>query len=206
MSSSYIIAGTDTNVGKTVLSSLLMAVNDDLCYWKPIQSGMSEETDSQTVQRLSACDAKRILPEAYKLQQPLSPHLSARLDGVHIDPDKFQILKNDNLIIETAGGVLVPINEDTLQIDLITMWSLPVIIAARSSLGTINHSLLTIEALKKRSVAIAGVVLIGEINPENEKAIEDYGKVSILGRIPPLSHLNKGTLRLCGKEHLAFIR
>jgi dethiobiotin synthetase len=191
MSRSFIIAGTDTNVGKTVLSSLLMAANEDLSYWKPIQSGLEEETDSEVVRRLSECSIERIKPEAYKLQRPLSPHLSARLDGITIENDKLTLPKTENIIVEAAGGVLVPINEDTLQIDLIKMWSLPVIIAARSSLGTINHTLLTIEALRKREIEIAGVVMIGDLNEENEKAITIYGEVEIFGRIPMVKELNK---------------
>src|SRR5689334_9320614 len=107
--SSFIIAGTDTNVGKTVLSSLLMAAHDDLSYWKPIQSGLEGETDSQTVQRLSECSNDRILPEAYQLQQPLSPHLSSRRDGIQIEQEKLALPKKEQLIIEAAGGVLVPI-------------------------------------------------------------------------------------------------
>jgi len=194
VSKSFIIVGTDTNVGKTVLSSLLMAVHDDLCYWKPIQSGLEEETDSQVLQRLSECKKERIYPEAYRLQRPLSPHLSARLDGIRIEKDRLSLPQKENIIVETAGGVHVPINESTLQIDLIKMWSLPVIIATRSSLGTINHTLLTIEALRNREVEIAGVVMIGDMNEENEKAIEFYGKVKVSGRVPFVEELQKKIL------------
>ena len=205
MSRSFIIAGTDTNVGKTVLSSLLMAAHDDLFYWKPIQSGLEDETDSETVRKLSGCNAERIFPEAYKLHRPLSPHLSARLDGVSIDIEKLQKPNAENLIIETAGGVLTPINENTLQIELIKMWSIPVLIAARSSLGTINHTLLTIEALRHRNIEIAGVIMIGESNLENEKAIRHYGKMEIVGRIPLLKDLNKESLRNTYKDHFSSL-
>jgi dethiobiotin synthetase len=194
MSRSYIIAGTDTNVGKTVLASMLMAACDDLYYWKPIQSGLEGQTDSETVKRLSECSPERMLSEAYRLQNPLSPHLSAKLDGVHIDSDTLQKPGVERLIIETAGGVLTPINENTLQIDLIKMWSLPVLIAARSSLGTINHSLLTIKALQDKEIEIEGVVMIGEMNKENEKAVEYYGKVKIIGRIPKLDRIDRTSL------------
>lgn len=201
MSKSFIVAGTDTNVGKTILSSVLMAAHDDLQYWKPIQSGLEEKTDTETVRDLSECSAVRIFPEAYKLHRPLSPHLSARLDGVSIDIEQLQKPNAEHLIIETAGGVLTPINESTLQIDLIKMWSLPVLIVARSLLGTINHTLLTIEALRQRNIEIAGVIMIGESNPENEKAIGYYGKIKMLGRIPPLEDLNRETLRNTYKDH-----
>jgi dethiobiotin synthetase len=195
VSKSFIIAGTDTNVGKTVLSSLLMAAHDDLYYWKPIQSGLEGETDSQVVQRLSECKMERILPEAYKLQRPLSPHLSARLDGVHIEIEKLSLPRKENIMVETAGGVFVPINETTLQIELIKMWGLAVLIAARSRLGTINHTILTIEALRKRQIEIAGVVMIGEVNEENKKAIESYGKVKVIGKILPMKELNRDNLK-----------
>jgi len=185
-----------------------MAANDNLCYWKPIQSGLDGETDSQVVRRLSECGTERILPEGYRLHQPLSPHLSARLDGIHIEKEKLQLPKKNNLIVETAGGVLTPIDEDTLQIDLIKMWSLPVIIAARSSLGTINHTLLTIETLRNRGVEIAGIVMIGEINIENERAIADYGKVQIIGRIPVLKDFKREALKEIYGKHfeLAILR
>jgi dethiobiotin synthetase len=208
MSTSFIICGTDTNVGKTVLSATLMAASDELYYWKPIQSGLEGETDSEVVRRLSGSNKERILPEAYRLTQPLSPHLSARLDGLHIETAKLLPPRKDHIIIETAGGVLVPINDDTLQIDLIKMWSLPVIIAARSSLGTINHSLLTIKALRENAVDIAGFVMIGEINHENENAVEYYGGIKRIGRIPPLEILSRNSLQQIWKEHfeLAIIR
>jgi dethiobiotin synthetase len=193
MGTKYIIVGTDTNIGKTVLSSLLMAVSKKHHYWKPIQSGLEEETDSQVVQRLSECDAGRILPEAYRLQKPLSPHLSALLDNIYIDIKNLKIPGKSNLIIETAGGILTPLNEATLQIDLIDKWSLPIVLAVRSSLGTINHTLLTIEALNNRCIRIEGCVMIGEINKENEKAIEHYGEIKILGRIPVMADMRKET-------------
>ena len=205
MSRSFIIAGTDTNVGKTVLSALLMSTHDDLYYWKPIQSGLEDETDSQVVRRLSVCSEARILPEAYRLHKPLSPHLSARLDGIQIEKEKLSIPKKENLIVEAAGGVLVPINKNTLQIDLIKMWSLPVLIAARSSLGTINHTLLTIEALRNRDIAIEGIVMIGEINKENEEAVTYYGNVKVVGRIPFKSDLGKKVLIGIYNEHFSGI-
>ena len=195
MSKSVIIVGTDTNVGKTILSSVLMSAHDDLHYWKPIQSGLEAETDSETVQRILQCQAERIYPEAYKLKQPLSPHLSAALEGIQIDLRHLGKPQINNLLIETAGGILTPINETTLQIDLMKMWSLPVIIAARSSLGTINHSLLTIGALRNRDIHILGVVMIGEINHHNEEAITQYGNVQIIGRIPPITRFDLTTLK-----------
>jgi dethiobiotin synthetase len=200
-----VIAGTDTNVGKTVLSALLMSANDSFYYWKPVQSGLEGETDSAVIQRLSSCEPSRILQESYKLNHPLSPHVSARLDGVVINTNNFHLPEKDDLIIELAGGILVPMNDETLQIDIVAKWGLPVVVATRSSLGTINHTLLTLEALRKRNIRVAGCVPIGEFNPENEKAIETYGKTSVLGRIPPLGRLEKTALsQVYNDEFTAF--
>lgn len=190
-----IVAGTDTGVGKTLLSALLMSVLPDSEYWKPIQSGMLEETDAEAVARLSECAPNRILPERYKLTQPLSPHLSARLDGVEIDTSQLELPKTDGLlIVELAGGMLVPLREGVLQIEMLKQWCLPVVVAARSTLGTINHTLLTLEALRLRNVKVAGIVTIGETNTENERAIRSFGDVPIVGRITTMQEYNKLTL------------
>ncbi len=203
--SHIIVVGTDTNVGKTVLSALLMSAMQAYSYWKPIQSGLLEETDTEIVARYSSCDTSRIIPEAYRLSQPLSPHLSSRIDGVVIEMDKLQLPSQQSLIVETAGGVLVPINDRSLQIDLLQMWAKPVVIAARSSLGTINHTLMTLEALRRKNIDIVGVVMIGDENAENEKAIEQYGSVKIVGRIPPLKNITADVLRdVYKKEFSAF--
>lgn len=201
--STIVIVGTDTDVGKTVLSSLIMASCEEFSYWKPIQSGLQTETDTEAVKRQSGCSDERILPEEYRLTEPLSPHLSARIDGVEIDTSSLMPPTKEHLLIETAGGVLVPINDTTLQIDILEAWSFPVIIASRTALGTINHTLLTIEALRKRSVPILGVVMIGAINENTEQAISHYGSVEILGRIPPLDSINADTLREVYREHFS---
>jgi dethiobiotin synthetase len=198
-----VIAGTDTDVGKTVLSSLIMASREEFCYWKPIQSGLRTETDSQVVKRQSACSDERILPEAYRLTEPLSPHLSAQIDGVRIEERSLIPPVAENLIIETAGGVLVPINDTTLQIDILEKWGYPVVIASRTALGTINHTLLTIEALRRRSIPILGCVMMGSINENTEQAISHYGSVEILGRIPPLEVITPDSLRNIYREHFS---
>lgn len=195
MSKQFIIAGTDTNIGKTILSSLLMSAFDGLSYWKPIQSGLQEETDTEVVRRLSQCSDTRIIPEAYRLTQPLSPHLSARLDGVTIDVDSLVVPDRSPLIIEMAGGLLVPLTETTLQIDVMQRWGLPVVLATRSSLGTINHTLLSLEALRSRGIPIAGIVMIGEVNVENEKAVQTIGRIGLIGRIRPMRPIDRAALR-----------
>lgn len=182
----YFVTGTDTDVGKTVISALLV---DQLKahYWKPIQSGTNDIEDKNEVMKMAGIDESRILPCRYELTEPLSPHEAARIDGVDID--LAELTKPEvtgNLVIEGAGGVFVPINDDHLMIDVIEKMDCEAIIVARSGLGTINHTLLTLKALRDRGIAIAGVVLNGPINPNNKKAIEQFGKVRILGEIPYL--------------------
>jgi dethiobiotin synthetase len=203
---SIIISGTDTGVGKTLLSALLMASLPEYSYWKPIQSGTADGTDSKTVQSLSGCAAERILPEAYIFSQPLSPHLAARIDGKAVEPEKLLVPNIKPLIIEGAGGLMVPLTNDLLFIDIFKTWNLPVLLACRSSLGTINHTLLSIEALRWRDIPLLGCVLIGEPNPENEKAIEYYGEAKVLGRIPPITSFTADVLRETFHQHLILLK
>ncbi|HWF43316.1 MAG TPA: dethiobiotin synthase [Candidatus Kapabacteria bacterium] len=191
-----VIAGTDTNVGKTILSALLMSALPEAVYWKPIQSGLQEESDSEIVARLSGAASERILPEAYRLSQPLSPHLSAALDNIEIEIKQLSIPGSGNFtIVELAGGLLVPLRHDVLQIEMLDRWQLPVLLATRSTLGTINHTLLSLEALRSRGIEILGAIVIGPVNPPNEEAIRHFGHIEILGRIPWLTCLDRESLR-----------
>jgi dethiobiotin synthetase len=190
-----IIAATDTNVGKTLLSAMILSSRDEYRYWKPIQSGTIDETDSETVKRISECSDERIIPEAYIFSEPLSPHLASRLDGINIDTARLQPPDEPNVVIELAGGVLVPVTDTLLQADLIARWNIPVVLATRSSLGTINHTLLTVEALRKRQISIAGCVMIGDPNPENERAVTLFGAVTMIGRIPIIRKITKRSLQ-----------
>jgi dethiobiotin synthetase len=199
---SIIISGTDTGVGKTMLSATLMASLPEYYYWKPIQSGTGDGADSETVLSLSGCSPERILPEAYVFSQPLSPHLAASIDDETIEPEKLRLPNTQPLIVEGAGGLLVPLNEKLLFIEMFKEWKLPVLLACRSGLGTINHTLLSIEALRRRDIPLLGCVLIGEPNPGNEKAIEYYGKAKVLGRIPPITSFTAETLRSIFNQHL----
>ncbi len=179
-----------------------MSAMPEAIYWKPVQAGTQEETDTETVARLSECAQERILPEAYRLTQPLSPHLSARLDGIEIQELNLALPATEQfLIVETAGGVLVPLRDDLLQIEMIQQWQLPVLLASRSALGTINHTLLTLQALRSRDIPLLGVVVIGPSNPENERAIEQFGDIPIVGRIPELPALNHALLLATYREH-----
>lgn len=195
MSTRFVIVGTDTGVGKTVVSAALVGALDAF-YWKPVQAGLDDETDSQTVARLSGAPAHRILPEAWRLRRPASPHLAARDEGVAIDIDALDPPLSDGpLIIETAGGVMTPLNGDVLTIDLLQRWRLPAVLVARVKLGAINHSLLTLEALGRRGLEVLGVVFVGEEDEGVERSIAALGDVPVIGRLPELDPLDARTLR-----------
>jgi len=190
----FFVTGTDTNVGKTVLSATLCAARG-ATYWKPIQTGTIEGSDRDAVMRYAAIPLTQTLQEIYTFEQPLSPHLAARLAGVRIDLDAIHRPSiPEPLVIEGAGGVLVPINERDLMIDLMRRIDAPVLLAARTSLGTINHTLVSIRALRDNGLTLRGVVMIGEENVENRRAIEHYGNVPVAGWIPPLPSINRAVL------------
>ena len=191
------VTGTDTEVGKTVLSALLTAALD-AAYWKPIQTGReggSEPTDRETVMDAAGIDASRAPSESHVFDPPVSPHLAARWAGVTIDLAAIARPDTDRrLVIEGAGGALVPINHSHSMIDLMRRFGAPVVIAARTTLGTINHTLLTVEAIRRAGLPLAGVVMIGAENRDNRDAIEHYGKVAVVGWIPPLSRIDRAAL------------
>ncbi|WP_018320865.1 dethiobiotin synthase [Bradyrhizobium sp. WSM2793] len=196
MSQKIVVTGTDTGIGKTVFSAglaNLLGAN----YWKPNQAGLEGETDTQLVARLGNLSADRIVPESYRLRAPASPHYSAEVDGTRIDVDLLQVpdTRERPLVIEGAGGLMVPLRCDALYIDIFERWRLPVVLCASTALGTINHSLLSIEALRKRHIAILGIAFIGERNAETESAICDIGRVRWLGRLPWLSPLTPDRLQ-----------
>ena len=181
-----VVTGTDTGIGKTVFSAALTNALGGY-YWKPVQSGLDEETDSQTVMRLGAVPASRVLPEAYRLKTPASPHLAARLDRISIDPELLTPPETDApLVIEGAGGLLVPLNDRLLFADMFARWQIPVILCTRTALGTINHTLLSLEALRNRHIPVFGIVFIGDENVETQRIIVEFGGVRSLGRLPQL--------------------
>lgn len=193
--SQYFITGTDTMVGKTIISSILVT-GTSATYWKPVQSGLQPYSDSEFVRRSCELPDWRVLPEAYRLERPLSPHLSARLEGRRIDLDEIHLpIGVERLIVEGAGGLLVPVNEKHLMIDMIAMLGLPVLLVARSTLGTINHTALSVEALRAREIPVLGVVMNGTPNAENRFAIEHYAKVPVLAEVPPLESLDRESLQ-----------
>lgn len=188
------MTGTDTDVGKSVACAWAL-LHLGGAYWKPIQSGLEPPTDTQAVQRITAFDDERFFPSRYELNEPLSPHAAAKIDGVRIDLNDFSLPESSlPLIVEGAGGVMVPLNEQNFMIDLMARMKLPVIITARSTLGTINHTLMSISLLRLSGVFIAGVILNGPLNEGNRQAITEYGNVKILGEIPHLEDLSKDSL------------
>jgi dethiobiotin synthetase len=190
-----VVAGTDTGVGKTVFASMLTLALD-AAYWKPVQSGTDGETDTEAVRRLTGLPGDRFLPEAYRLSQPLSPHASADIDGVRLDASRLELPAHPGpLVVELAGGLLVPLRRDLLQIDVVGRWRAPVVLCARTALGTINHTLLSIEALRARAIPLLGVAFIGEARPDTESVIASLGRVRALGRLPRLEPLDASTLR-----------
>jgi len=191
----FVVTGTDTGIGKTVFAAALTSALDGV-YWKPIQSGTKEQTDSDLVIRLADIPPSRALPEAYRLKVPLSPHRAAELESVKIDPDKLALPEITRpLIIEGAGGVLVPLTRKIVYADVFARWKLPVILVCRTTLGTINHTLLSLEALRQRKIDVAGVAFIGDENSDNERTICEMGQTFRLGRLPFLDPLTHETLQ-----------
>lgn len=193
------VTGTDTDVGKTIVSAWLM-LHTQARYWKPVQAGL-DETDEATIRQLTNAGDERIVESVYSLPEPLSPHEAARRAGITIDMDKLTLPKGkDPLIVEGAGGLMVPLNDNSLVIDMIVQLGLPAVLVCRTTLGTINHSLLSLEALRARGIAVAGIVLSGPDVPHNRAAIESYGNVRILGHIPPLPQVTREALMSIAPE------
>ena len=195
----FVVTGTDTNIGKTVFSAGLCGLLG-ASYWKPVQSGLDGPTDSDVVAVLSGAP---IVPEAYRFKLPASPHQAAMEEGVTIDPGAL-VLPDGPLVIEGAGGLMVPLTRETLFIDVFARWRIPMILCARTRLGTINHTLLSVEAIRSRDIPLLGVAFIGDANDESEQVIAEIGKVKRLGRLPVIEPLVAG--RLAGVFAKAFER
>lgn len=194
MSRGIVVTGTDTDVGKTVFAAALTAAIHGT-YWKPVQAGLDEGGDRARVAALSGLPEDRILPEAYRLRTPCSPHRAAEIDGVTIDPARLALPACDRpMVIEGAGGVLVPLTRKLVYADVFARWRLPVVLVARTALGTINHSLLSIEALRARAVPILGIAFVGEANEDSEATIAAIGGARRLGRLPILDPLAREAL------------
>jgi len=194
------VTGTDTDVGKTIAAAcLVQALNGD--YWKPVQAGLRDDTDTQTIQKLVKLNEVSFFPSTYELKQPLSPHEAARRDGIEIEMKEFRApITNRPLVVEGAGGVMVPLNKRALVVDLIVKLKLPVIVIARSGLGTINHTLLSLKALREKKCNILGVIMNGPRNKGNVTAVETYGHARVLWQMTPIKPLNGKTLARAGSR------
>lgn len=186
-----VVCGTDTDVGKTVVSALLVQ-GLGAHYWKPVQSGLEGGGDTGRVQQLLGLPPERVWPEAYRLTAPVSPHWAAERDRLSIDPARLALPAWDGpLVVETAGGLLVPLRRNWLQIEQIAVWGLPVLLVARSGLGTLNHTLLSLEALERRAIPVLGLVLNGDPHPDNPRTLAALGRVPVLAELPPLDPLDR---------------
>jgi dethiobiotin synthetase len=201
----FFVTGIGTEIGKTITSAVLVEyLKAD--YWKPIQSGDLDYSDTIKVKNLISNQETQFHEESYRLTQPYSPHYSAQLDGVAISLNKIEIPKTtNNLIIEGAGGLMVPLNDEDLIIDLIKRFEVEVILVSRNYLGSINHTLLSVEALKSRNIPIKGIIFNGESTPASENIILKQTGLHVIGRIPILNHVTKETIKdLCEKINLTF--
>lgn len=195
MNAPIVIAGTDTNVGKTIFAAGLADALSG-AYWKPIQAGLAPETDSEIVQRLAQLPPGRILPEAYRLKLPASPHIAAARENIEIDIGRLAMPPQPRpLVVEMAGGIMVPLNRNALNLDVLKLWGAPVVLCARTALGTINHSLMSIAALRDAGCPILGVAFIGERNEDSEATIAERGGVRRLGRLDGMRSLTPTELR-----------
>src|SRR5262249_1910094 len=199
----FFVTGTDTNVGKTIVAAALMHRFRDLGrlrYWKPVQTGIEQDDDTNVVRVLGACAEAELLTEGVRRPRPLSPHLAGQLAGCRVEIEPLLRLiaaqpETAGWVIEGAGGTLVPLNETQLMTDLIEQLGLPAVVVARSGLGTINHTLLTLESLRRRALRVAGVVMVGDVNKENRAAIERYGAAPVLGEMPRFALLTAENLK-----------
>jgi dethiobiotin synthase len=195
------VTGTDTGVGKTAVAAAILHRYREfgtLRYWKPIQTGIEQDDDTASVQALG-CPASELCAPGIRLHRPLAPYLSAELSGMRIllqdlDASIADEPETTRWVAEGAGGTLVPINDTEFMVDLMTHLGMPVLVVARTSLGTINHTLMTLEVLRSRTLNVAGVVMVGEPDPNNREAIERWGDVPVVAEMPPFPQLNAATL------------
>ncbi len=190
MPNQFIIAGIGTEIGKTLISSIFrQGMQAD--YWKPVQSGNPEEADALFIGQMTRVPEGKIWDSSYMLSQPLSPHTAAEIDGIRISLDHIQLpLTERSLIVELAGGLMVPLNESETNLDLIAHVALPVILVSKNYLGSINHTLLSYEILKAKQIPIAGIVFNGPANASGERFILQHTGLKVLLRVPELAQIN----------------
>jgi dethiobiotin synthetase len=201
MTQGIIVTGTDTGIGKTVFAAALAGALG-ASYWKPIQCGLDDGGDRERVQALSGLAPDRLLPERYRLAMPASPHRAAEAERIEISlADLTAPDVKGPLVVEGAGGLMVPVNRQTLMIDVFASWRWPVVLVARTALGTINHSLLSIEALNGRNIPILGIAFVGDEMPDTQHTIAEMGNVRALGRLPRIEPLDRISLASAFAAH-----
>ncbi|HRN87056.1 dethiobiotin synthase [Hyphomicrobium sp.] len=202
MTQGLIVTGTDTGVGKTVVAAAFAAALE-ATYWKPIQCGLEHGGDREEVRTLSGLPSERLLPEIHRFSMAASPHRAAEAEGIEISVSNLKLPDVEGpLVIEGAGGLMVPLTRQSLLIDVFASWRLPVVLVARTALGTINHSLLSIEALNGRNIPILGIVFVGDEMPDTERTIVEMGGVRRLGRLPHIDPLTRANLAAAFAENI----
>lgn len=193
--SQFIIAGIGTEIGKTVVSAILVeALQAD--YWKPVQSGALDDSDTETVRSLISNSVSQFHPEAYRLSEPLSPHAAAEIDNVRIDLSTIVLPQTSNaLVVELAGGLMVPLNDRELNLDLVQQLGLPILLVSRNYLGSINHTLLSVDACRNRNIPILGIIFNGPTVTSSESFILTYTNIPCLGRIGQETQLTRDVIR-----------
>lgn len=193
--SQFIIAGIGTEIGKTVVSAILVeALQAD--YWKPVQSGALDDSDTETVRSLISNSVSQFHPEVYRLSEPLSPHAAAEIDNVRIDLSTIVLPKTSNaLVVELAGGLMVPLNDRELNLDLVQQLGLPILLVSRNYLGSINHTLLSVDACRNRNIPILGIIFNGPTVTSSESFILTYTNIPCLGRIGQETQLTRDVIR-----------
>jgi dethiobiotin synthetase len=200
-----VVAGIGTGIGKTFIATILTeAFEAD--YWKPVQAGGLDFTDTDFVKQHISNTKTVFHPEAYRLSAPMSPHAAAKIDGIEISLEKLSIPETKNTIVmEPAGGLMVPLNDKQLNIDLIEQWGLPVVLVSQIYLGSINHTLLSVEVLKTRSINLLGIIFNGERNPYSEEFILNYTGVKRLGRVNKEVIIDKIVIKKYASEFRSVI-
>ena len=200
MPKQFIMAGIGTEIGKTLISAIFtQGLQAD--YWKPVQSGNPEEADALFIEQMTQVPDGQIWESSYLLTQPLSPHSAAEIDGLRISLDEIQLPATTRpLIVELAGGILVPLNEKDTNLDLIKQIGFPVVLVSKNYLGSINHTLLSYEILKAQQIPIAGIVFNGLANPSGEKFILNHTGLKVLLRVPELSKIDPEIIQEYAKQ------
>jgi dethiobiotin synthetase len=194
------VSGIGTGIGKTLIAALLTErLKAD--YWKPVQAGNLDDSDTDLVKRLVSNTRSVFHPETFRLTAPMSPHAAAEIDGIKIRLQDFKIPEtNNNLIIEGAGGLLVPLSNELFVIDLITYLDAEVVLVSQNYLGSINHTLLSAEALKARNINVTGIIFNGETYPQGEQIILQRTGLRCLARVPQMNDISRESIKLFAKK------